>query len=133
ISPEITHNLLDQKIAKETTNILFLSTVNKNKGIYEAILGYEIIKENFSNVSFEIGGDGPELENIKTLVNKKKMQDVTFSGYLTGKQKIKAFLNADIYVFPSFSEGMPISILEAMASGLPIITTEVGGIKDFFI
>lgn len=133
ISPEISHILLDQKIAKENINILFLSTVSKNKGIYETIQGYEIIKENFNNVSLQIAGDGSELENIKSLVHKNKIRDVTFSGYLLGKQKIKALLDADIYVFPSYSEGMPISVLEAMASGLPIITTKVGGIKDFFI
>lgn len=133
ISPEMNHNLLDQKNIKENVNILFLSTVSKGKGIYDAVRGYKIVKENFNNVTLQIAGDGPELENIKSLVYKEKIQDVTFSGYLIGKQKINAFLNADIYVFPSFSEGMPISILEAMASGLPIITTRVGGIKDFFI
>jgi glycosyltransferase involved in cell wall biosynthesis len=49
-------------------------------------------------------------------------------GHVSGTAKAKAFLEADIYLFPSYSEGMPNSVLEAMSFGLPIVATTVGGI-----
>jgi len=54
-------------------------------------------------------------------------------GYVKGKEKIKVFTEHDVYCFPTYhDEGMPNSVLEAMAFGMSIITTPIGGIKDFF-
>ena len=51
---------------------------------------------------------------------------------MRGEAKIKALENADVYLFPSYFEGMPNSVLEAMAMGIPVVTTNVGGLADFF-
>ena len=59
-----------------------------------------------------------------------------FLGYLTGKEKTNCFLLSDLMVVPSViakggdTEGLPVTIMEGMASGLAVITTDVGGIKD---
>jgi len=61
---------------------------------------------------------------------------VKFLGYLTGKEKTNCFLLSDLMVVPSViakggdTEGLPVTIMEGMASGLAVITTDVGGIKD---
>ena len=60
-----------------------------------------------------------ELENI-----------VFFEGWVGGEKKIELLNWADLYILPSFNEGLPISILEAMSYGLPIISTPVGGIPE---
>ena len=58
---------------------------------------------------------------------------VSLPGYVRGEQKRRVFSKADCYLFPTaYGEGMPTSVLEAMAMGLPVITRPVGGLKDFF-
>src|SRR3712207_2970921 len=56
------------------------------------------------------------------------------SGYVRGADKIAALRTADVYLFPTeYGEGLPISILEAMAMQLQVVTRPVGGIADFFV
>lgn len=114
-------------------NILFLSRIEKTKGIYEAIEIYSEITKKYNNVQFLIAGDGSELNNIKKLVAESNIKNVKFLGFITGKEKQELYNTSDVYLFPSYFEGMPNSVLEAMGMGLPILTTEVGGLPDFFI
>jgi glycosyltransferase involved in cell wall biosynthesis len=113
-------------------NMLFLTRIEKAKGIYEAIDAYGLLKQKYDNVRFTIAGDGPELANAKKYVSDKKISDIEFKGFVSGDQKLDTFIKADCYVFPSYTEGMPGSVLEAMTLGLPVITRPVGGLKDFF-
>lgn len=113
--------------------ILFLSRVIKEKGIYEALDAYFMLREKGVPVNLTVAGDGLELPAAKEYVMSKGIKDVEFSGFVTGKEKIEEFKNADIYIFPTYhGEGMPITILEAMAFGLPVVTRPVAGIEDFF-
>jgi glycosyltransferase involved in cell wall biosynthesis len=66
-------------------------------------------------------------------VQQNRLDFVSFVGYVRGPQKQRALADADAYVFPSsHGEGMPLSVLEAMAAGLPVICTRVAGLGDFF-
>lgn len=112
---------------------LFLSRVEKVKGIYETLESFEKLREQYGNLFLQIAGTGSELQNLKNLVAEKKIQGVEFLGWLDTKGKIHALSEADIFVFPTYhGEGMPNCVLEAMASGKPVVTTEIGGVKDFF-
>lgn len=116
----------------DVKNILFLTRVEKTKGIYIALEAYKMLREKYSNICFSIVGGGSALESIRLLINKEKIPSVRVTGHLSAIALRKEFENADIYVFPSYSEGMPTSVLEAMAFGLPVITRKVGGLADFF-
>ena len=75
-----------------------------------------------------------ELENVRALAREKLGPAVTFLGFILGKQKVEALRKSDIYVLPtSHAEGMPASVLEALALGLPVITRPMGGLRDFFL
>jgi len=113
--------------------LLFLARVEMAKGIYEVIESYRKVKVEYPFLSLVIAGDGAELENAKKYVKKRNIPNVRFLGYVEGMDKKRTFQNANLYLFPSYhGEGMPNSLLEAMAFGLPCITTNVGGISDFF-
>ena len=128
-------NLIIKKIEKIKSdfNILFLARIEKAKGIYEAIDTYKILKNKFQFVNMTIAGNGSEFIKVQGYVKKNKIHDIQFVGYVQGELKKKVFLSSDIYFFPTYGEGMPSSVLEAMAFGLPVVTRPVGGLKDFFV
>lgn len=113
-------------------NVLFLSRIIKAKGIYEAMETHRLLKGTYSSVRLIIAGDGSALKAAQRYVAKKGLEDVTFLGYVSGDSKRKVLAQADVYLLPTYGEGMPVSVLEAMAFGLPIVTRAVGGLKDFF-
>ncbi len=114
----------------EDIRILFLARVEKTKGIYEAVKTYSLLKEDYPNLILSIAGDGFELKPIKEYVATHRIKGVEFLGQVSGQLKIEAFRKSHIYFFPSYSEGMPNSVLEAMAFGLPVIARPVGGLID---
>ena len=73
------------------------------------------------------------MKNAKNYVLRKELKDIKFVGYVKGKEQKNVYNNSDFYLFPTtHGEGIPISVLEAMAFGLPVVTRSVGGLKDFF-
>lgn len=137
----LTTTKVDDKILKdfvpeirtgEVTNLLFLARVEKAKGIYETLELFELLKLKYPYLTLTVVGDGTELPEIKRYLQNNSIADVVIAGALSGQALIQAFNNADLYIFLSHSEGMPTSVLEAMAFGLPIFTRNVGGLPDFF-
>ena len=127
-------NNMKQKPFKKNIIILFLARIEKTKGIYEAINAFKIVSQKFYNITLFIAGSGTELESVKKFVKEQKISHIEFLGYVSGNKKTEVFFNSDIYLFPTYyKEGLPISVLEAMYFGLPVITRRVGGLKDFFI
>jgi glycosyltransferase involved in cell wall biosynthesis len=110
--------------------VLFLARVERDKGILEAIEAYGQTKAKHPEMEMVVAGDGPLLEGAQEYARRHGIEDVSFWGHVSGARKVEAFMNADCYLFPTYYEGMPISVLEAMACGLPIITRPVGGLRD---
>ena len=110
--------------------ILFLSRLDRGKGLVEAIEAFEMLQG--VKVELQIAGDGPERAAGEAMVKARRINGVTFLGHVEDAAKVEAFRQGDIYLFTSMYEGMPNSVLEAMAFGLPIVTRTVGGLRDFF-
>ena len=117
---------------KNKINILFISRIEKEKGIYIAFETLKYLRKK-NEVQLLIVGIGNELVNAKKYVEINSFKNVQFLGYLTNQSKHECLSNADIMFFPSFNEGMPIVLLEAMLYGLPIVSRNVGGIPDWII
>ena len=112
--------------------LLVLSRIEKPKGVYEAVELFRSIQSLYPNLTLRIVGDGSELPDLKSYVNEIGLANVLFTGALSGEALIKEFITSDLYLLLSYHEGMPTSVLEAMAFGLPVITRPVGGLVDFF-
>jgi glycosyltransferase involved in cell wall biosynthesis len=113
-------------------NVLFLARVEKYKGVYELMGAIEILLNKNIKLNFILAGDGKELDELKA-ISKDKNLKISFPGYVKGESKKRLLSMADIFVFPSYAEGMPNSVLEALAFGIPVVVSNVGGIPDIFI
>ncbi len=116
-----------------SNKILFLARAVKDKGIFETYKTYEILAEEYPDLSLYIAGDGDALNEVKIMVKPELKNRIHFLGYIHDEEKAKALTETTIYLFPTFwDEGMPTSLLEAMAFGLAVVSRPVGGTKDFF-
>lgn len=88
---------------------------------------YEVRKER-PNIQLLFAGDGVLKDGLVTLANKLDLDNVKFLGNVTDIEKYYA--QSDVFVLSSIYEGLPMTILEAMAAGLAIVSTDVGGVKD---
>jgi glycosyltransferase involved in cell wall biosynthesis len=117
----------------ENPTILYLGNISRAKGVREVLQAYELLhgQDSLKHLKCVMAGEGAMLDELKDQAAARHL-NIQFPGYVRREQKTAAFKNAHIYVFPSAHEGMPTSVLEAMAFGLPVITTRVGGVPDFF-
>lgn len=105
--------------------ILFVGNLVDQKGLNYLL---DAKKEMQTPSVLVIVGDGPLMKELQEQVNRDGINDVYFTGARRDVDQIMP--GADLFVLPSISEGSPISILEAFASGLPTVATNVGGIKE---
>jgi len=132
VDDKLTDGFKIEKRNGHIKTLLFLSRVEIEKGIIIAINTFKILKQQYPLLKFKITGDGKALDKSKEYVKNNNIKDVEFTGELSDIYLTDAFNSGDIYIFPSYAEGMPTSVLEAMAFGLPVITRKVGGLTDFF-
>jgi len=85
------------------------------------------ILETIPGTHLALVGDGPHRKHLQQLFAE---MPVTFTGYLTGKELAAAYASADIFVFPSHHESFGLVLAEALASGIPVVSSRVGGAED---
>ncbi|HAT4124676.1 TPA: glycosyltransferase family 4 protein [Clostridium perfringens] len=132
----INNSINEQEIINrnlKSNRIVFIGRVEKEKGIYDLIEVSKKIVQYNSQIKFIICGDG-ELENIRILIKRFNLENnFELLGWVDNKDILRELKKAEIFVLPSHKEAMPISILEAMSCGVPIISTKVGSIPEFII
>ena len=107
--------------------ILSVGEVNKNKNHKVGIEA--LAKLNYPDVYYVICGRGPLMDAHKELAKELGVGDrVVFTGYRTDVADF--YKMADVFLFPSFREGIPVAVMEAMASGLPVVATKIRGSSD---
>jgi len=100
------------------------------KGLYILIQSLTKVKSS-SEVTFSISGTGPELKSYQNLAKKLKVDHfIRWLGLLNRGEIIQAYQNCDVFILPSRHEGLPVSVIEAMACGKPVITTRCGGPEE---
>jgi glycosyltransferase involved in cell wall biosynthesis len=127
---------ISEKIVTKPLKILFCANIVKEKGPFELLKSAPVVLNYFPDVKFIFVGNGKDIQKLKILSEELEIKEnIEFTGYVDMNKKIKLFKDANIFAFPSYyGEGFPTVILEAMAAGLPVITTSnaglIGAIED---
>ncbi len=116
-------------IKKEDMVIGFVGRIVQSKGLQYLIEAASLLKGQYDNLKFLLVGDGSLVNELKEQAREKGVfKNVIFAG---SRRDISAFLSRfNIFVMPSVKEGLPNSLLEAMAMGKPVIAAGVGGIPE---
>ncbi|MBN1480501.1 glycosyltransferase family 4 protein [candidate division KSB1 bacterium] len=111
-------------------SIVHMGEVSARKGIYDILKVAEVLQRQKFKVHFDIVGPG-ELDKVSALIQQKKIEDyITLHGAQFGEKRYVYFQRAHCFILASYGEGFPIALIEALAAGLPVVTTRVGGIPD---
>ena len=123
--------LLTSKVYNsEIIAILYLGLICERKGIFDLIKVFMRLIKDGNNIVLNIGGNGNITELSSAMNGLGIKEHVNYLGWVSEAERDHLFKNTDIYVLPSYSEGMPMSVLEAMSYSIPVISTHVGGIPE---
>ena len=123
---------LEFKIDKKI-NFLFSGWVIKEKGVMELLNAFKNLTNKGYNISLKIVGDGKLMKYSRLFSKEHNLNNISLNGWVNRSELINHLKQSDVFVLPSWQEGMPNSLIEALASGLPCITTSVGVIPNYLI
>jgi glycosyltransferase involved in cell wall biosynthesis len=110
--------------------ILFAGLLTENKGIFDLMAIVPELVKKFPSVKVLLAGSG-DVQRIQAVLQSGHIEgSVQFLGWVDPQQLIGLYHQSHLFVLPSYYEGLPMVLLEAMACGLPIIATRVGGIPE---
>lgn len=129
----------NEKISKEKLDgpvLLYVGRIDWNKGLERVIEALPALTKSFSHIKFLLVGPdySGHAENLLALAKKMGVsKSVVMTGEVSEEQKSFYYSVADVFVLPSLYEGLSLSLLEAMASSLPIVATKSGGPGDILV
>lgn len=111
--------------------VLFVGRLMRDKGVFDLVSAMSIVSRILP-CRLVMAGSGPAREVLVEQIADEGLEDtVTLAGYLDGPRLDRAYASADVFVLPSYREGFPLSVMEAMGHGLPVITTPIRGCAEF--
>lgn len=114
----------------DVQRVVFLGRLGQRKGAFDLVRAFSKVKERFPGACLVCAGDG-EVEAVRRAAEELGVGgSVDCPGWVSPEGTRELLHTAAIFVLPSYAEGVPMALLEAMAEGLPVITTPVGGIPQ---
>ena len=122
-------------LRRPARTVLFLAWLQQAKGVLDLLQAIPLVLCRMPEANFVIAGRGLQGgESPESIMQRAHALGVAHAvrcpGWVDGEKKQRVLREADLFVLPSYCEGLPIALLEAMARGMPVIATRVGGIPD---
>lgn len=134
--PHIIYNGIDlskYKPGKKNKDplVLYVGRLKRYKSIHILIKAAEQLVKELPKIQFVIAGDGEEKDKLMNMVRKAGLESkITFTGMVTEKEKVALYQKAWVFVNPSMMEGWGITSIEASACGVPVVASNVAGLRD---
>lgn len=128
------YNLIETDVfrfrKREPLRPLFLSNRNfeAHYGVDDVLRAFELIQRRLPEASLIVAGNGPERVKLEQLARDLKLENTKFVGRVAHDRIVDLYDSCDVFLNASLIDNQPLSILEAFACGLPIVTTDAGGI-----
>ena len=117
-----------RRLEDHETTLLFLGHLLRDKGVYDLVRAFALIARRFPRAKLVLGGVG-NVDEVRKLAEQLEIQGrISCPGWLGPERKLAALASSTVFMLPSYAEGMPMALLEAMSWRLPVVTTPVGGI-----
>ncbi len=114
--------------------LVFVARLDHVKGVGELLEAVAALAPSHPGLRLDLAGDGPGRSSYEAKARSLGIGDrVTFHGYVNQTAVAELLATGDVYVLPSFAEGVPVGLMEAQASGLPVIATQVGGVSELVV
>ncbi len=121
---------IPDRVGGDSFALLFLGAIGERKGVYDLVRAIRQLRDKGCSLTLYVGGNG-DVGTLEEQITNLNLHDcVKYLGWVGPQQRHDLFEQVDCFVLPSYGEGMPMSILEAMSFGLPVISTRVGGIPE---
>ncbi|AXT39648.1 glycosyltransferase family 4 protein [Alteromonas sp. BL110] len=143
VNPHVIYNGVDFDVftlrdttpfSSETQRLLFVGSLIPTKGVFELIEGFEKAMLNGQMMTLRIAGEGGSKEALQKLISAKSLEHaVTLLGAIPHQSLVNELHESDALILPSYREGVPNVIMEALATGTPVIATDVGGISEVLV
>jgi poly(glycerol-phosphate) alpha-glucosyltransferase len=128
---------LVERLVKRSRRLLFLGRIHPKKGLTLLLPAWANLRAaaglRAKDWELVIAGpdEGGHLQEVRALATELGIGDrVIFTGLTQGDEKVRLLHSADLFVLPSFSEGLPMSVLEALACGVPVVATRESNVSD---
>lgn len=115
----------------EQCKLLFVGTIITTKGIFELVDSIDALRHTFPNIHLNVAGKGAEMERLHALIADRQLgEHITVHGSLPHQRIAELMRESDALILPSYREGVPNVMIEALASGVPALVTPVGGVPE---
>jgi glycosyltransferase involved in cell wall biosynthesis len=119
-----------RRLEAHEPTLLFLGHLLRDKGVYDLVRAFGLVAPRFPGLKLVLGGVG-NLDEVRQLAAQLEIQErVSCPGWLDPERKTAALASSTIFILPSYAEGMPMALLEAMSWEMPVIVTPVGGVPQ---
>jgi glycosyltransferase involved in cell wall biosynthesis len=118
------------KVERKKNRLIYLGSYLREKGIYDLVDAVALLAEGGHDVTLDFYGSKKSDRLLRYVSDKRLNGHIRVNGWIDGEEKLRSIHECTVLVLPSHSEGIPNVVLEAMATGTPIVSTLVGGLSE---